>query len=151
MNCTFVWLVSVKAIYHFFLYVALCCTAKSSIDEPDFEGRTPLMLAARNGHTGVIEALVKAGCDLHVRDRFSNTAMSLAEEHGHVFVVSYLQQVIRFRAKLVFLIGLQERFSLPCHRTSVIPTISTDTPLYCSFLRQYLYDQNVISLIFEFI
>ena len=49
--------------------------------KPDVAGpqmRTPLMLAAFNGHTGIVEALIQAGADVNRRDEIGRTALMFA-------------------------------------------------------------------------
>jgi ankyrin repeat protein len=60
-------------------------------DEPGYQGETPLMTAARNGHILVAQTLLLWGADPHRLDEDGCTARSLAaEEEGHEGVVALL-------------------------------------------------------------
>lgn len=50
------------------------------LEATDRSGKTPLLLAARQGATASIETLVKLGADLHARDRFGQSAAHIAIE-----------------------------------------------------------------------
>uniref|UniRef100_A0A8C4IKN7 Ankyrin repeat and death domain containing 1B n=1 Tax=Dicentrarchus labrax TaxID=13489 RepID=A0A8C4IKN7_DICLA len=61
---------------------------------PDFKNQVckhkldaPLHLAVRNSHIAVIHSLLKAGCDINVTDKRSQTAMHLAAELARTEVV----------------------------------------------------------------
>ena len=47
-------------------------------------GRTPLHLAARNGHTEVVTFLVKAGADVDAEDQNGMTALHRAVAYDHI-------------------------------------------------------------------
>lgn len=64
------------------------------LDEgPGTTGMTALHWAAKNGHTGVCEALLKEGASSAVRDQFGRTALDLAQRYGHGSVVELLTGV----------------------------------------------------------
>ncbi len=52
--------------------------AKSTLNTPDIDGNTPLQGAAHASHDRVVEDLVAAGADLHIRDNIGNTALHYA-------------------------------------------------------------------------
>jgi len=54
------------------------------------DGQTALILAARNGHLVVVEALLRAGADPNHAMSDGRTALILAAEHGHLPVVEAL-------------------------------------------------------------
>ena len=56
---------------------------KAAVNSKNRFGRTPLMEAARKGHLDVVEALVVAGADLDVRNKFGQSAADWALEQGH--------------------------------------------------------------------
>jgi ankyrin repeat protein len=61
------------------------------IDERDMDLRTPLSLAAANGHEAVVELLTGAGkADVEAKDRYGQTPLSWAAANGHHTVVELL-------------------------------------------------------------
>ena len=54
------------------------------------DGRTALMLAAFNGHTGIVRMLVEAGADVNARDAIDRTALMYASTGPFVEAVRYL-------------------------------------------------------------
>ncbi|TQF17158.1 ankyrin repeat domain-containing protein [Myxococcus llanfairpwllgwyngyllgogerychwyrndrobwllllantysiliogogogochensis] len=56
----------------------------------DDEGLTPLMVAAREGHAGLVELLLKAGADATITNRIGESAVIIAAAHGHSNSVSAL-------------------------------------------------------------
>lgn len=66
-----------------------------SIDVPiechDPKGNTPLHMAAQEGHTSIIELLIKQGADKHAKSKFvGNTALNKAAAYGHLNCVQAL-------------------------------------------------------------
>ena len=57
------------------------------------EGRTPLMLAAKNGHIGVCKLLLNKGADVNFKGPAGITALHAAVEAGEEEVVRYLLTV----------------------------------------------------------
>ena len=51
---------------------------------------TPLMLAARYGHTDVMKLLIEKGADVSIIDNGGENALSLATKHGHIASVRLL-------------------------------------------------------------
>ncbi|XP_031562391.1 oxysterol-binding protein-related protein 1-like [Actinia tenebrosa] len=64
------------------------CKGKSKANN----GWTPVLLAAYFGHNEVVEALIKAGADITVRNGMGNTALHLASFTGRTSVVLLLLQ-----------------------------------------------------------
>ncbi len=46
--------------------------------------------AVRNGDASMIEKLVDEGAEINARDRYSQTALMLASQHGHIDIVRLL-------------------------------------------------------------
>jgi len=62
-----------------------------NINEEDFSGREPLAWAARNGHEGVMEILLRQGeINPDKPDNFGQTPLSYAARNGHEGVVKVL-------------------------------------------------------------
>lgn len=57
-----------------------------NVNARDAEGRTPLMIAAKNGHADAVCLLLKTGADVHATDNQSLTALN------HVFPVEKIAQ-----------------------------------------------------------
>jgi ankyrin repeat protein len=55
-------------------------------------GRTALMVAAAEGHLGIVELLIEAGSDLNVLDEEGASALSLARDYGHLDVAAKLAE-----------------------------------------------------------
>lgn len=62
--------------------------AGAYVDQPalpeEMQDETPLHLAAREGHAGVVEALLAAGTDANACTLYGHTALMLAAGGGHV-------------------------------------------------------------------
>jgi ankyrin repeat protein len=74
--------------------------------DPDSRGearRTPLMMAAREGHEAVASLLVSRGANARLRDAEGHSARVIAERAGHESLVAELD---RLRASSSGLFGL---------------------------------------------
>ncbi|KAL0384583.1 UNVERIFIED_CONTAM: Potassium channel AKT2/3 [Sesamum radiatum] len=60
-------------------------------DVGDSKGRTPLHIAASNGHEDCVVVLLKHACSLHLRDFNGNTALwdAIAAKHQSIFKILY--------------------------------------------------------------
>ena len=63
-----------------------------NVDARDENGSTPLIEAARNGHDGVVEALLIARADVKAKDKQGKTALMYASEGGHTASVGLLRR-----------------------------------------------------------
>ena len=55
-------------------------------------GATALMIAAQRGFKDIVKYLLIKGADMNMKAKNGDTALSLAEEHGHVDVIIILQK-----------------------------------------------------------
>lgn len=72
----------------------LMSSGTASIHGSDYDGRTPLHLAASEGQLKVVKFLVSRGANLEPVDRWGNTPYSDAMREGHNDVAKYLQSRI---------------------------------------------------------
>ncbi|RSL80302.1 hypothetical protein CEP51_006679 [Fusarium floridanum] len=70
--------------------VKLLASADIDVDERDYDGCTPLALAARNGHATVIEKLLAHDANPSLRDLQQVAPLWIAAKHGYVSVVRLL-------------------------------------------------------------
>jgi ankyrin repeat protein len=71
---------------------ALLTSGKPEVNGRDEGGNTPLIEAARNGHDGVVQALLIAKADVRAKNNGGQTALMLAVQGGHDEVVRLLKQ-----------------------------------------------------------
>lgn len=64
----------------------------SLINQTGYSGWTALMLAARNGHSHVVEKLLSHGCDKFIVNSSSQTAYDVAKFWGHKHIANLLCQ-----------------------------------------------------------
>lgn len=70
------------------------------VDDADAEGRTALMLAARNGHLQAVQSLMVHGADDRIADHYHQDAVMHARVNGHDMILRYLNA---FHTKMTFL------------------------------------------------
>jgi ankyrin repeat protein len=56
----------------------------------DAEGRTPIMVAARNGRADLVRLLLEAGADPELTDSIGESPLIMAAAHGHAEVCKLL-------------------------------------------------------------
>jgi ankyrin repeat protein len=68
------------------------------VNSADYDGRTALHIAASEGHVAVVAALLKAGADCTISDRFGSMAIHDAQRYKH----SEVERLIRDGANVNF-------------------------------------------------
>ncbi len=63
------------------------------VNSRDYEGRTPLFVAAQSGHLNVVRLLVARGANVNTPDVQDQTPLSAAFSNGHEAVVQFLSSV----------------------------------------------------------
>jgi glutaminase len=63
-----------------------------SLEKADYDRRTPLHLAAAEGHDHVVQYLIAQGVDLDPQDRWGHTPLDEAVRHGQDTAADYLQK-----------------------------------------------------------
>lgn len=61
------------------------------LDGADYDGRTPLHLAASEGHRHVVDFFMNHGANLSPRDRWGGTPAEDARRHGHAEIAELLE------------------------------------------------------------
>ncbi|KXH62116.1 pfs domain-containing protein [Colletotrichum salicis] len=61
-----------------------------AMNQRNYEGNTPLHIAATQGHLESVEHLVHLGCDINEVNCLGRTALTLASQYGHARTVQYL-------------------------------------------------------------
>ena len=73
----------------------------ADVNARDHDQRTPLHLAAVEGHAEVVRALVKNGADVYQLDRWGGSALTDAEREGRLDVIPVLRAAGSFSPTLV--------------------------------------------------
>ncbi|NEJ08541.1 sigma-70 family RNA polymerase sigma factor [Rhizobium leguminosarum] len=81
--------------------VLLHLRRQAPINGKDAHGRTPLMIAATNGRSGICELLMHEGADISLCDADGCTAFDLATKYGHHYLAATLQAKVAVLPALV--------------------------------------------------
>lgn len=65
--------------------------AIEKLDMPNYQGKTPLCIAAYNGNADAVSALLRAGAGVNTTDRMGYTALRLALRFHHPDVATVLR------------------------------------------------------------
>jgi glutaminase len=66
----------------------------ASIDTPDYDGRTPLHLAAAEGQDHVVQLFIEQGATLSPVDRWGGTPLQDATKANHLVTVKMLEAAL---------------------------------------------------------
>lgn len=64
-----------------------------NVNDYDYDKRSALHLAVAEGHTGVVEYLVRKGANVNAKDRFGNTPLSDAKKAKNAEIINILSSV----------------------------------------------------------
>ena len=68
---------------------------RTLLNKPDYDGRTPLHLAAEEGHESMVKHLLDKGADSSPRDRWAGSALDDARRAGHQGVVGMIEKAVK--------------------------------------------------------
>ncbi|XP_046558367.1 putative ankyrin repeat protein RF_0381 [Haliotis rubra] len=74
----------------------LLCGNTDAIESRGRDGRTPIMSAAENGHTGVVKLLLSKGCDVTSLDDYGDSILHIACSGGRVDMVTFVLSLGHF-------------------------------------------------------
>jgi ankyrin repeat protein len=70
---------------------------KQDLSKPDKFGRTPLILAAKNGHVSILSLLLKYNSSINAKDTSGNCALHYASAYGFI---ECLELLLMFKAEV---------------------------------------------------
>lgn len=82
-----------SAFGHYDIVKWLLDHTKQDLEKGDKFGRTPLILASRNGHLKILSLLIKYKANLNTVDTSGNSALHYAGAYGFIECVEYLLKV----------------------------------------------------------
>lgn len=80
------------SIHGFIIAAKVALLAITNIDNKDEDGRTPLSLAAGNGHEAIVKLLLDKGARICLSDNNGQTSLSWAATNGHQDIIECLSQ-----------------------------------------------------------
>ena len=72
------------------IFEPLLTIAKFDFDSKDAYGQTPLLVAAENGHEGIVKLLLASEVNVNLQNDFNSTPLLVAASNGHEGVVKLL-------------------------------------------------------------
>ena len=66
-------------------------SAGAKLNAKDYDGATPLMLAAKENHIEVVKALIAAGADIFAADKNCNTVLSYAKPEAKKIILESIK------------------------------------------------------------
>ena len=113
---------------------------RSLVDMTDYDGRTPLHLAATEGHSAVARILLENGATTHVRDRWGQLPLEIARRHRHKKVIAALRAAARVGSSASRRGSVASRHSMSsvdgtddedarAHRSASVSNSSVNVPL----------------------
>lgn len=80
----------ITSMYGFRIAAEVVLIAGTTVDKKDESGRTPLILAASNGHKVIVNLLLGGGASIDATDKNGQTCLSWAAMNGHREIVELL-------------------------------------------------------------
>jgi uncharacterized protein len=122
------------SLYGHLAIVEMLLNARAVLDQPDLSpGWTPLMYAACQGHSSIVQALIQAGADLNACDSDGQTALMIAANAGQGAIAL---QLIQAGAQIALedhygntVFNLAKQGCLPEEAWTGAPPLTTASPL----------------------
>ena len=80
--------------------VEILLESGASVNYEDREGRTPVMMAAKNNHSETVRLLLKFNANVGRHDRDGNTAFSYAAQNGHTETLGVLLEAVETNSSI---------------------------------------------------
>ena len=65
------------------------------MNEADYDGRTPIHLAASEGHSKIVEYFISKDLNLNPKDRWGGTPLEDAKRHNQKKIVKILENKLK--------------------------------------------------------